>query len=136
VPKKRKRAIKVIARVILISTVLVACYFLVKPLAKIDYKIATLLRESERLDWKIEALEDDVATHENEINFKNTKSGIEYFARKELHMIYPGETLYVCKDSSGYTLSSPIELNLDRSPKTNRKNPISIVWDWFLSLFR
>ena len=80
---------------------LIIFYFLVKPLAKVDYRLANLKIESAQLDRRIVKLEQDLHKARADLLSFSTGSGIERIAREKLNMIYPGEILFTCRDSQG-----------------------------------
>jgi cell division protein FtsB len=132
--KSQARKIRrVTGRIFVLVIVLVGFYFLVKPLAKVDYSIANLEKRSKVLDDKIA----DIRTKINEIEFelKTSDATYEYKARQKLQMVRNGETIYICKDNEGNDILSASNLKLKEAGE-DKKNPLSLVWDWILSLFR
>lgn len=128
--RKIRRAI---GRILLLIVVLVGFYFLIKPLAQVDYSIANLEKRSKVLDDKIADIRDKI--NEIEFELKTSDATYEYKARQKLQMVRNGETIYICKDNEGNDILSSSNLKL-KETETERKNPLSIVWDWILSLFR
>lgn len=124
---------RVIGRILMLALVLVGFYFLVKPLAKVDFSIANLEKRSKVLDDKIA----DTKTKINEIEFelKTSDATYEYKARQKLQMVRNSETIYICKDNEGNDILSASNLKL-KETGAEKKNPLSLVWDWILSLFR
>jgi len=135
--RKKISTRRVIARALLIAIVLVAFYFLVKPLAKVDYRLANLKIKSEHLDSRISVLQRELDKLESDVVQYSTGPGIELIAREKLRMIYSGETLYTCRDSQGgqdYLIfdgtTQPLSINY------RTKSPFARAWDMILSLFR
>lgn len=126
-----------IARIVLIVIVLIVFYFLVKPLAKIDFRLANLKIRSDQLDSEISVLEKELEKVRADLNQFSTGPGIEFMAREKLRMIYPGETLYTCRDSQGgqdYLIFDGTVHPLSVNYKI--KSPFAKAWDVILSLFR
>lgn len=135
-PSNAKKIRKVTARILIFILVLVAVYFLIKPLAVIDFKIARLLDENERLTAEKARLEKTLEKLESEIEKGKTMAGYEQKAREKLQMIYEGEQIYICKDSLGMDLRQENEvINVEMSSRT-QKSVFSKIWDMILSLFR
>lgn len=135
-PSNAKKIRKVTARILIFILVLVAVYFLIKPLAVIDFKIARLLEENERLSAEKTRLEKTLEKLESEIEKGKTTAGYEQKAREKLQMIYEGEQIYICKDSLGMDLRQENEvINVEMSSRT-QKSVFSKIWDMILSLFR
>lgn len=135
-PNKARKVKKVTARILILLVILVAFYFLIKPLAVIDYKIARLLDENERLTAEKTRLEKTLEKLESEIEKGKTMAGFEQKAREKFQMIYEGEQIYICKDSLGMDLRQENDaISLEMSSRT-QKSVFSKVWDMVLSLFR
>lgn len=135
-PSKAKKIRKVTARILILLVILVAVYFLIKPLAVIDYKIARLLDENERLTAEKTRLEKTLGKLESEIEKGKTMAGFEQKAREKLQMIYEDEQLYICKDSLGMDLRQENDvISLEMSSRS-QKSVFSKVWDMILGLFR
>jgi regulator of replication initiation timing len=135
-PSKAMKIRKVTARILILLMVLVAIYFLIKPLAVIDYKIARLLDENERLTAEKTRLEKTLDKLESEIEKGKTMAGFEQKAREKLQMIYDGEQIYICKDSLGMDLRQENEIISVEMSTRSQKTIFSKVWDIVLSLFR
>lgn len=132
--KSQARKIRRVAgRILALMIILVGFYFLVKPLAQVDFSIANLEKRSKVLDGKIT----DLKARINDIEFelKTSDATYESKARQKLQMVRNGETIYICKDNEGNDILSASNLKL-KNAEIEKKNPIGIVWDWILSLFR
>lgn len=132
--KSQARKIKrVVGRIFVLIVFLVGFYFFVKPLAKVDYSIANLQKRSKVLDDKIAEIRNKI--NEIEFELKTSDATYEYKARQKLQMVRNGETIYICKDNEGNDILSASNLKL-KETGAEKKNPLSLVWDWILSLFR
>ena len=49
--------------------VLAVLYFLLRPIAQIDYRVANLLTEAKTLDESINSLKNDINTAKNELDY-------------------------------------------------------------------
>ena len=121
------------SRILLFVLILVGIYFAIRPLAQVDFRIANLIKRSNVLDEKIAEINSKIS--EIEFELKTSDSSYEYKAREKLQMIRNGETIYICKDNEGNDILSTSSIKL-KETSGERKNPISVVWDWILSLFR
>lgn len=135
-PTKAKKIRKVTARVLILVFVLVALYFLIKPLAVIDFKIARLLDENERLTAEKTRVEKTLEKLDSEIEKGKTMAGYEQKAREKLQMIYEGEQIYICKDSLGMDLRQESDVISVEMSSRSQKSIFSKIWDMVLSLFR
>lgn len=126
---------RAIFRVALFLCFLVIFYFLVRPLAVIDHKIAGLLEENTRLKAEKKRIEADLSKLDSEIEKGKTLAGFEQKARERLQMIYEGEQIYICKDPMGSDLRPDNEINLIQSD-IKEKSVFAKVWDMILSIFR
>jgi cell division protein FtsB len=133
---KTKRKGNIFFRIVLLLLVIVALYFLIKPLAVIDYKIARLLDENDRLNAQKLRLEADLDSLEQDMEKGKTLAGYELKARENLQMIYEGEKLYICKDSQGQDLKSGNEISRIQSSAKPEKSIFEKVWDMILGIFR
>jgi len=134
---KRARRRRLVSRAFLIVFILIIFYFLVKPLAKVDYQLANLKLESIQLNNNIARLEHGLNSLQAKLTFRTSNPGIEIVARQR-GLVYPGETLYTCSDSQGRQQDY---LRFDNEPqplakKYTTKTPLSKAWDMILSLFR
>lgn len=128
-----KKIRRVVGRILALIIVLAVFYFLIKPLAQVDFSIANLEKRSKVLDDKIMDLKAKI--NDIEFELKTSDATYESKARQKLQMVRNGETIYICKDNEGNDILSASNLKL-KSAEVEKKNPIGIVWDWILSLFR
>ncbi len=134
-PGKGYKVRRAILRIMLFLCFLVVFYFLVRPLAVIDHKIAGLLEENTRLKAEKKRIEADLSKLDSDIEKGKTLAGFEQKARERLQMIYEGEQIYICKDPQGIDLRPDNEINLIQSD-IKEKSVFSKVWDMILSIFR
>ncbi len=136
VNKSSKKTRRVLGRVFLLIIVLVILYFVIRPLAQIDYRHATLIKESKRLDGAIEDLTTKVEAVKSELATASTDAGIEKQARERLQMVNSGEIVYICKDSEGNDITTKSNLVFKNAQQEDKPSAILMLWDWVLSLFR
>lgn len=134
--KSSKKARRIFSRVFLLIIVLAITYFILRPLAQIDFRLATLTKESKRLDNAIEDITIKVEAVKSELATGSTDAGIEKQARERLQMVNSGETIYICKDSEGNDISAKSNLTFKSVSQKDKPSAISTLWDWIVSLFR
>ena len=135
-PLNAKKIRKVMFRIFLFFCVLIAFYFLVKPLAVIDYKIAKLLDENARLQTEKKRFETELSKLQSDIEKSKTYAGWEENARKKLQMVYSGEQLFICKDSQGLDIQPDNEIASINSSGGDKPSIFAKIWDMVLNIFR
>lgn len=135
-PLNAKKIRKVTFRIFLFICVLIAFYFLVKPLAVIDFKIAKLMDENTRLQTEKKRFETELSKLQSDIEKSKTYAGWEENARKKLQMVYSGEQLFICKDSQGLDIQPDNEIASINSYGKDKPSIFAKIWDMVLNLFR
>ena len=107
-PAKEKRA-RVRKRTMLVLFLIVALFgtFTVRSVQR----IVALTRERAMVQAQLEELEKRRSELENELLMVNSDEYVEQQARSQLHMIKPGEVLYIVPNSSEYTAPAEPEEN-------------------------
>ena len=72
-------------------------------------KMVSLTQERARVQAQLDELEKRRSELENELLMVNSDEYVEQQARSQLHMIKPGEVLYIVPSSTEYTTSEPSE---------------------------
>ncbi|NLI40666.1 MAG: hypothetical protein GX421_05755 [Caldisericales bacterium] len=134
-PKSRAKKITIATgRIMVFLVVLAVLYFLLRPIAQIDYRVANLLIEAKSLDESINSLKNDINVAKNELDIN---PGVyEKLAREQWQMVHPGEMIYICKDDEGNNILSQSNLIFREKTEQKKPNPFVLVWNWILSLFR
>ena len=78
-------------------------------------KMVALTQERARVQAQLDELEKRRSELENELLMVNSDEYVEQQARSQLHMIKPGEVLYIVPSSTEYTSSEPSEEEEDSS---------------------
>lgn len=107
-PAKEKRA-RVRKRTMLVLFLIVALFgtFTVRSVQR----MVALTRERAMVQAQLEELEKRRSELENELLMVNSDEYVEQQARSQLHMIKPGEVLYIVPNSSEYTAPAEPEEN-------------------------
>lgn len=107
-PAKEKRA-RVRKRTMLVLFLIVALFgtFTVRSVQR----MVALTRERAMVQAQLEELEKRRSELENELLMVNSDEYVEQQARSQLHMIKPGEVLYIVPNSSEYTAPAEQEEN-------------------------
>ena len=98
--KTRRRAV-----LVLVLAVIVMGAFT----ARAVQKMVSLTRERAMVQAQLDELEKRRSELENELLMVNSDEYVEQQARSQLHMIKPGEVLYIVPSSTEYTTSEPAE---------------------------
>jgi len=72
-------------------------------------RMVALTQERARVQAQLDELEKRRSELENELLMVNSDEYVEQQARSQLHMIKPGEVLYIVPSSTEYTTSEPEE---------------------------
>lgn len=72
-------------------------------------KMISLTQERSRVQAQLDELEKRRSELENELLMVNSDEYVEQQARSQLHMIKPGEVLYIVPSSTEYSTSGPTE---------------------------
>ena len=85
--------------------------------ARAVQKMVSLQQERVRVQAQLDALEKRRSELENELLMVNSDEYVEQQARSQLHMIKPGEVLYIVPSSTEYTAPEPEEPSDGTSPE-------------------
>ena len=77
--------------------------------ARAVQRMVALTQERARVQAQLDELEKRRSELENELLMVNSDEYVEQQARSQLHMIKPGEVLYIVPSSTEYTTTEPSE---------------------------
>ncbi|MBR5642175.1 MAG: septum formation initiator family protein [Firmicutes bacterium] len=110
--KNRRRTI-----LVLLIAVVVIGTFTVRSVQR----MIALTRERAMVQAQLEELEKRRSELENELLMVNSDEYVEQQARSQLHMIKPGEVLYIVPSSTEYTQAEPEEEPAEEAPAEEAK---------------
>ena len=87
-------------------------------------RMVALTQERARVQAQLDELEKRRSELENELLMVNSDEYVEQQARSQLHMIKPGEVLYIVPSSTEYTTSEPEEEEVpEEAPAVDEAKP-------------
>ena len=87
-------------------------------------RMVALTQERARVQAQLDELEKRCSELENELLMVNSDEYVEQQARSQLHMIKPGEVLYIVPSSTEYTTSEPEEeIAPEEAPAVDEAKP-------------
>ena len=88
------------------------------------FLMVALTQERARVQAQLDELEKRRSELENELLMVNSDEYVEQQARSQLHMIKPGEVLYIVPSSTEYTTSEPEEEEVpEEAPAVDEAKP-------------
>lgn len=110
--KSRRKGVLVLILVVVLAAAVTA---------RAVQKMVSLTQERARVQAQLDELEKRRSELENELLMVNSDEYVEQQARSQLHMIKPGEVLYIVPSSTEYTTAQPSEEGEESAPADEAK---------------
>lgn len=110
--KSRRKGVLVLILVVVLAAAVTA---------RAVQKMVSLTQERARVQAQLDELEKRRSELENELLMVNSDEYVEQQARSQLHMIKPGEVLYIVPSSTEYTQAEPEEEPAEEAPAEEAK---------------